>query len=206
MNITGKDNAVLAMDVARDDQDLLVVTEGGYGKRTPVGEYRLTSRGAKGVKTITFSESRGGLAAALVVREHQDLVFISYEGMVQRTGVRGINQYGRAAQGVKVMNVRDEDTVSAVALVVESQADDEDPAALAETVATEGPIELDASGGTEEAGPKVPEEHAPDPSAMLSEDAAKAAEAALDDESEALDEPAEVDLDETDGPPTPDAS
>ena len=89
MNIAGKGNEVLAMDVARDDQELLVVTENGFGKRTPVSEYRKTSRGAKGVQTIKFSEKRGGLAAALVVRPHQELVFISQEGMVQRTGVRG---------------------------------------------------------------------------------------------------------------------
>ena len=120
MNVDGENNYVLAMDVARTGQDLLVVTENGYGKRTPVDEYRLTSRGAKGVKTITFTESKGLLAAALVVREHQDLVFISQNGMVQRTGVRGINRYGRSAQGVRVMNLREGDEVSAVALVVES--------------------------------------------------------------------------------------
>jgi DNA gyrase subunit A len=62
------------------------------------------------------------LAAALVVRPHQELVFISQEGMVQRTGVRGIRQTGRAAQGVTLMNVREDDRVSAVALVVESEA------------------------------------------------------------------------------------
>jgi DNA gyrase subunit A len=55
------------------------------------------------------------------VREHQELVFISQNGMVQRTSVRGINRYGRASQGVKVMNIRDDDQVSAVALVVESE-------------------------------------------------------------------------------------
>src|SRR4051794_16879189 len=107
MNITGKGNEVLTMDVARDDQEMLVVTENGFGKRTPVSEYRKTSRGAKGVQTIKFSEKRGGLAAALVVRPHQELVFISQEGMVQRTSVRGIRQTGRAAQGVTLMNVRD---------------------------------------------------------------------------------------------------
>jgi DNA gyrase subunit A len=110
------------MDVARDDQEVLVVTENGFGKRTPVSEYRKTSRGAKGVQTIKFSEKRGGLAAALVVRPHQELLFISQEGMVQRTGVRGIRQTGRSAQGVTLMNVRDDDRVSAVALVVESDA------------------------------------------------------------------------------------
>jgi DNA gyrase subunit A len=202
MNITGKDNAVLAMDVARDEQDLLVVTEQGYGKRTEVGEYRLTSRGAKGVKTITFSESRGELAAALVVREHEALIFISQNAMVQRTGVQGINRYGRAAQGVRVMNMKEDDRVSAVALVVESQADDADPAALAETVAKEGPIDLSASGGDD--GVQLPADHAPKPEETLSEEFADAAESSLGSGA-GEDEPSEVDLDETDGPPTPDA-
>jgi DNA gyrase subunit A len=114
---------VIAMDVARDDQDLLVVTENGYGKRTRIDQYRKTSRGAKGVRTIKLTEAKGGLAGALVVREHQELVFISQSGMVQRTGVRGISQQGRAATGVRVMNVRDDDCVRAVALVVESEPD-----------------------------------------------------------------------------------
>ncbi len=139
-------NEVLAMDVARDEQEVLVVTENGFGKRTSVDEYRKTSRGAKGVQTIKFSEKRGGLAAALVVRQHQELVFISQEGMVQRTGVRGIRQTGRAAQGVTVMNVREDDRVSAVALIVESDSSTvavvESDAALAD-----GPIDLSADSG-----------------------------------------------------------
>jgi DNA gyrase subunit A len=122
MDVSGKDNYLLAMDVARPGQDLMVVTENGYGKRTGIDEYRLTSRGAKGVKTIAFTESKGLLAAALVVREHQELVFISQNGMVQRTSVRGINRYGRTSQGVRVMNLREADEVSAVALVVETEA------------------------------------------------------------------------------------
>ncbi len=122
MNVSQKDNAVLVMDVARDDQELLVVTENGYGKRTPIADYPVKGRGTMGVKTITLTENKGALAGALVVREHQELVFISQNGMVQRTSVRGINRYGRASQGVKVMNIRDDDQVSAVALVVESDA------------------------------------------------------------------------------------
>jgi DNA gyrase subunit A len=122
MNVSQKGNAVLAMDVARDDQELLVVTENGYGKRTPIPDYPVKGRGTMGVKTITLTENKGALAGALVVREHQDLLFISQNGMVQRTSVRGINRYGRASQGVKVMNIRDDDQVSAVALVVESEA------------------------------------------------------------------------------------
>jgi DNA gyrase subunit A len=142
MNVSQKGNSVLAMDVARDDQELLVVTENGYGKRTPISEYPVKGRGTMGVKTITLTENKGQLAGALVVREHQELVFISQNGMVQRTSVRGINRYGRASQGVRVMNIRDEDQVSAVALVVESEAQtaagviDDDPAA--------GPVDLTA--------------------------------------------------------------
>src|SRR5437588_11553010 len=122
MNVSQKGNAVLAMDVARDDQELLVVTENGYGKRTPIPDYPIKGRGTMGVKTITLTQNKGQLAGALVVREHQELVFISQNGMVQRTSVRGINRYGRASQGVRVMNLRDDDQVSAVALVAESEA------------------------------------------------------------------------------------
>jgi DNA gyrase subunit A len=63
------------------------------------------------------------VGGALIVREHHDLVFISQNGMVQRTGVKGISKQGRPAQGVRVMNLREDDTVSAVALVMESAAD-----------------------------------------------------------------------------------
>src|SRR3954454_4570219 len=145
MNIGNGGNEVLAMDVARDDQQLLVITEGGFGKRTQVDEYRKTSRGAKGVQTIRFSEKRGGLTAALVVRPHQELVLISREGMVQRTGVQGIRQTGRAAQGVTLMNVRDDDRVSAVALVVESDAST--AATVSEADVAAGPVELSADSG-----------------------------------------------------------
>jgi DNA gyrase subunit A len=129
MNVSQKGNAVLAMDVARDDQELLVVTENGYGKRTPIPDYPVKGRGTMGVKTITLTENKGQLAGALVVREHQELVFISQNGMVQRTSVRGINRYGRASQGVRLMNLRDDDQVSAVALVVESEAQTAAPVA-----------------------------------------------------------------------------
>jgi DNA gyrase subunit A len=116
----GEKGEVIAMDVARDDMDLLVVTENGYGKRTQIGQYRKTHRGAKGVKTIGLTEQKGALAGALVVREHHELVFISLGGMVQRTSAGGISQQGRSATGVRVMNLKDDDVVSAVALVVDS--------------------------------------------------------------------------------------
>jgi DNA gyrase subunit A len=117
-------NEVIAMDVARDDMDLLVVTENGYGKRTQIDQYRKTNRGAKGVKTIGLTEQKGALGGALVVREHQELVFISVGGMVQRTAAGGISRQGRSATGVRVMNLKDDDVVSAVALVVDSGEED----------------------------------------------------------------------------------
>jgi DNA gyrase subunit A len=168
MNVARGDNRVLAMDIAQDDADLLVVTENGFGKRTPVADYPRKGRGTMGVKTIQLTERKGGLAGALIVREHQDLVFISQQGMVQRTGVRGISSYGRASQGVKVMNVRDDDTVSAVALVVETSTDtaagvDEDglggDGALPD--ADEGPVEVSADSGAD--GVAAPADDAGDP-------------------------------------------
>jgi DNA gyrase subunit A len=123
MNVAGKDNRVLAMDIARNDTELFVVTENGYGKRTPVSDYPIKGRGTKGVLTIRLTEKKGGLAGSLIVNPHQDLLFISQNGMVQRTGVEGISQTGRSTQGVRVMNIKDDDRVSAVALVVESDDD-----------------------------------------------------------------------------------
>jgi DNA gyrase subunit A len=143
MDVKG-DNEVIAMDIARDDQYLLVVTENGFGKRTLVGDYRKTSRGAKGVKTIQQTEAKGALAAALVVRDHHQLVFISQNGMIQRIAVRDFRPLGRNAQGFRLMNVRDDDLVSAVALVVETEPTD--------VVVEDGPVSLDASGDAGELG------------------------------------------------------
>ncbi len=151
MDVSGDDNEVIAMDIARDDQYLLVVTENGFGKRTPVADYRKTSRGAKGVKTIQQTEAKGALAAALVVRDHHQLVFISQNGMIQRIAVRELRPLGRNAQGFRLMNVREDDLVSAVALVMESDAP--------ETVADDGQAVLEAelAAGTDGDGVFVAE-------------------------------------------------
>jgi DNA gyrase subunit A len=158
MNVSQKGNAVLAMDVARDDQELLVVTENGYGKRTPIPDYPVKGRGTMGVKTIALTENKGALASALVVREHQELVFISQNGMVQRISVKDINSYGRASQGVKLMNIRDDDQVSAVALVVESEAQDAEETA-AELESGTAPTELESPAADADSDPD------PDPEA-----------------------------------------
>jgi DNA gyrase subunit A len=124
--VNGEPNRVLAMDIARDDSELFVVTENGYGKRTSVSEYPVKGRGTKGVLTAKLTAKKGGLAGALIVREHQDLLFISQNGMVQRTRAGGISQMGRPTQGVKVMNMKDDDSVSAVALVVDDDSEAEE--------------------------------------------------------------------------------
>ena len=124
--------------VPPDDSDLLVVTENGYGKRTALSDYPRKGRGTMGVKTITLTENKGALAGALVVREHEELVFISAGGMVQRTSVRGINRYGRASQGVRLMNLKDDDTVSAIALVAETDDADVDDVANGSTAGENG--------------------------------------------------------------------
>jgi DNA gyrase subunit A len=144
MNVSDKGNRVLAMDVARDDTELFVVTENGYGKRTAVSEYPVKGRGTKGVLTAKLTEKKGGLAGALIVREHQDLLFISQNGMVQRTRAGGISQMGRPTQGVKVMNMKEDDVVSAVALVVES--DDAAPEPVAQDELPEQEPSQDPAG------------------------------------------------------------
>ncbi len=142
--VNGIENRVLAMDVAREDTEVFVVTENGYGKRTPINDYPIKGRGTKGVLTAKLTEKKGGLAGALIVREHDQLLFISQNGMVQRTSVKGISEMGRATQGVRVMNMKEDDRVSAVALVVEST--DADVADEELTVPLDGEEALDPSG------------------------------------------------------------
>jgi DNA gyrase subunit A len=139
MNVDRGDNRVLAMDVVRPDTELLVITDGGFGKRTAIEEYPVKGRGTMGVKTIGLTERKGALAGALIVREHHDLVFISQNGMVQRTAVRGISKQGRPAQGVRVMNLREDDRVSAVALVMEASTDT--------AAQVQGDLSADGDGG-----------------------------------------------------------
>jgi DNA gyrase subunit A len=123
MNVSDKGNEVLSLDVvgSKDSKgELLVVTENGYGKRTSLTEYPVKCRGGKGVLTAKLTAKKGGLAGARVVREGQELIFISQTGMVQRNAVGGISRMGRPTQGVRLMNLKKGDLVSAVALVVES--------------------------------------------------------------------------------------
>jgi DNA gyrase subunit A len=116
---------VIAVNIAEPDTDLLVVTENGYGKRTRVDEYPCKGRGGLGVKTVRLTEARGQLAGARVVREGYQVMLISTGGTVIRMPVEGIRRAGRATHGVIVMRLREGERVSALAPVVEAEAESE---------------------------------------------------------------------------------
>ncbi len=139
MNVSEKTNAVIAMEVVQPKSQLLVVTENGYGKRTPIEDYPIKGRGTKGVLTAKLTAKKGGLAGALIVDENQDLLFISQTGMVQRTSAGEISQTGRATQGVKVMNLKSGDKVSATALVAEPDEQELERAAAGASAPSDTP-------------------------------------------------------------------
>jgi len=109
---------VITMEVPGEGADLLVMTANGFGKRTSVGQYPLHRRGGKGVRTIRLTEKKGKLAGARSVRDNQECLVVSQEGIIIRVPVNGIPRTGRATQGVRVMRVRKGDRASALALVV----------------------------------------------------------------------------------------
>ena len=115
---------------------VLVVSEHGYGKRTSPGEYRITSRGAKGVKTINITEKTGALVAIKMVTEDNDLMIINQSGLTIREAVSEIRETARAAQGVRLINLREGDNIAAVSVVAGSEEEVEDAAAT-EAVTTE---------------------------------------------------------------------
>jgi DNA gyrase subunit A len=114
------DDEVIAVNVAHDDSDLLVVTENGYGKRTRVSEYPKKGRGGMGVRTVQLTEARGQLVGARVVREGYQVMLISTGGTVIRMRADDIKRLGRSTQGVIVMRLREGERVSTLAPVVES--------------------------------------------------------------------------------------
>jgi DNA gyrase subunit A len=123
-----KGDEVISMDIARDDSDLFVITENGFGKRTPISEYRITGRGGLGVRTVALTDRKGYLVGVKVVRENHEIMLQSRDGVMIRVRADGISRHGRATQGVKVMNMREGDVVSAIARMVvsESGATDEE--------------------------------------------------------------------------------
>lgn len=121
----GKSDEVINLDVISDDHaDLFVISEKGIGKRTALDQYPVHHRGGKGVRTIKTTERTGLLVASRVVRPNQELMIISFGGTVIRVPVDGISRTGRSTQGVKVMGVRGNDRVSALARVTSVREDD----------------------------------------------------------------------------------
>lgn len=110
------DARVLGMEIAHEGSDLFVITELGYGKRTPISEYPEHHRGGQGVYTITMTPKKGLLAAMKIVDPEDEIMVITEEGVVVRTAVSGVSELGRSTQGVHVMNVADKDRVTAVAI------------------------------------------------------------------------------------------
>jgi DNA gyrase subunit A len=117
-----KGDEVISMDIARDDSDLFVITENGFGKRTPISEYRITGRGGIGIRTVALTDRKGYLVGVKVVRDNHEIMLQSRDGVVIRMRADGIQRYGRATQGVKVMNMREGDVVSAIARMVVSDS------------------------------------------------------------------------------------
>ena len=106
----------LGLEIAREDSELLVITEKGYGKRTPIEEYPTQHRGGQGVFTINMTAKKGMLADVKVVNPGDEIIIMSEDGLTVRTPVSGISQQGRSTQGVHIMNVANEDKVSVIAI------------------------------------------------------------------------------------------
>ena len=117
MDIGEKDEVVGAAIISNDTEEILVITENGFGKRTIVGEYRKQIRGGKGVKTLNVTEKNGKLSTLRVVSDDQDLIVVSDKGVVIRTHVDQISQTKRATQGVRIIRLRPDHKVSTIALV-----------------------------------------------------------------------------------------
>jgi DNA gyrase subunit A len=118
-----KDEVIGMISVNDMDSDILVVSENGYGKRSSLEDYRITNRGGKGVKTISVTEKTGSLVSIKNVSDGDDLMIINKSGIAIRMEVNDLRVMGRATQGVKLINIKENDSIAAVAKVV---LDDED--------------------------------------------------------------------------------
>ena len=134
-----EDDEVVGMICVEPDskQDVLVLSENGYGKRTDLEEYRITNRGGKGVKTINITEKTGKLISIQAVTDENDLMIINRSGLTIRTSVSQIRLAGRATQGVRIINLREGDAIASVMAVPAAGDEDEvHPAEPAEGVAS----------------------------------------------------------------------
>jgi len=124
------DDYVVGMEIIEPNQEILVVTEKGYGKRTPESEYRIQTRGGMGVKTCQITDKNGPLSAVKAVSGEEDLMLITINGMLIRMDVNDISVTGRSTQGVRLMRLADEELIATVAKVEKEETDtdaDSDP-------------------------------------------------------------------------------
>jgi DNA gyrase subunit A len=138
---------VVGLDVAHSESEdeVLVVTKNGYGKRTPVSEYRLSNRGGKGIKTATITERNGDIVCITTVSGSEDLMVVTNSGVIIRIDVHDISKNGRAAQGVRLIRLGDNQFVSTVAKVDE----EEETAKAEESIETTDADETQALNETE---------------------------------------------------------
>ncbi len=106
-----------------EDPNILVVSENGYGKRSPLEDYRITNRGGKGVKTINITDKTGALVALKAVDDTHDLMIINKSGITIRTEVSSLRVMGRATQGVRIINLKKDDSIAAITTVAVSEED-----------------------------------------------------------------------------------
>src|SRR5690606_25700510 len=127
ITLNDEQDEVIGM-IAVDDQhsDILVVSENGYGKRSSIEDYRITNRGGKGVKTINITEKTGSLVAIKNVTDQDDLMIINKSGIAIRMEVADLRIMGRNTQGVRLIKVRDDDAIAAVAKVMKEEDAHED--------------------------------------------------------------------------------
>jgi DNA gyrase subunit A len=112
------DEVIGMVSVHNFEDDILVVSENGYGKRSSLEDYRVTNRGGKGVKTISITDKTGGLVAIKNVSDTDDLMIINKSGIAIRMSVEDLRVMGRATQGVRLINLKDSDSIAAVAKVM----------------------------------------------------------------------------------------
>ncbi len=126
ITLSGSDDKVIGMiTVLNESEDVLVVSENGYGKRSAIGNYRITNRGGKGVKTINVTDKTGKLIALKDVSDQYDLMIITQAGNVVRLPVASLRVMGRATQGVRLINLRENDSIASVAYVEVTEEDNE---------------------------------------------------------------------------------
>jgi len=118
------DYVVGMITVENKEKDILVVSEKGYGKRSDIDGYRITNRGGKGVKTINITEKTGALIALKDVTDNHDLMIITQFGNILRSPVASLRVMGRATQGVKLINLRENDIIASVACVLVNEEED----------------------------------------------------------------------------------